>query len=150
MDIQLLQQHLLKRLFPSTELLVHLCQRSMGHLSECIPDLVPFGFLVSFKNNCFIYFLILFTMEIFLCKQKQRTVSWTPNTYPASTVITPLFSPYLFEESSAVFLYNISHSEFVSHSVIAIVLLPPVFPIKWQSGPRSLINSDYAFSLLHH
>lgn len=61
-----------------------------------------------------------------------------------------LFHYNLFEESSAVFLYNISHSEFVSHRVICLILVPRVSPVNWQSGPRSLINSGYTFGLLHH
>lgn len=72
----------------STELLLHLCQKPIGHLCAFNPGLVFYSSSVSFKNN----HLIPFTMENFTHIQKQRTLRWTLNTHPASIIIT---SPFL-------------------------------------------------------
>lgn len=134
----------------STELLLHLCQKSIGHLCESISGLLSYGSFLTFKNNL-IYFLFLSLWKISQVCTKAENSTVNPQDSSSFNDYHPsLFHHHLFEESSAVFLHIISRSEFVSHGVICLVLVPPVFPINWQSGPRSLINSGYAFVLLHH
>lgn len=95
---------------------------------------------MSFKNYHLIHFLSLSLWKISHIYKSREHYN-----QPSILVQLQQLSPlpfYLFEESSAVFLYNIPYSGFVSHSVIYFFLLFP--------GPRRLINSGYTFGSLHH
>lgn len=140
-DIQLLQQHLLKRL-PTPPLLNCFCTIVKNQLGICVSLFLAqyYSSLVSFKNYHLIHFLSLSLWKISHI-YKSREHYNQPSILVQLRQLSPL-PFYLFEESSAVFLYNIPYSGFVSHSVIYFFLLFP--------GPRRLINSGYTFGSLHH
>lgn len=118
MHIKFHQQHLLKKpfLFYRTAV-VPLPKINWAFVWVYLWLLVSYDSSISFKNNLPHPLFIPFILENLIHMQKQRSVQWTPNIHPTSTITTP----FLFEESSAIFLHNIPCSKFVSCGVIYLV-----------------------------